>query len=163
MKFYHASPENFSRFTPKYNKTFKCKGVFVSPTFKSVIKDWAFWVLNKKNIKANYASYNKENYYSYIWIYTIELPKNIIQDCKEFYDEVFHSEDWSEGKLYSFWYWGEQLFIPDYLVDEIKIIKKRRYNLTEIYNLYNRLSWKNWEYNTMTSVNRNKDEGENHG
>lgn len=160
MNFYHASPENFSRFTPKYSKTFKCKGVFVSPTFKSTIKDWAFYVLNKKNKKADFINYKISNYYSYIWMYTIELPRNIIQECREFYQEVFDSEDWHEGYLFSFWYWGDQLFIPEWLVNEIKIIKKKKYKLGKLCRLYSYLVNKDWENNTLQFIKKEIDKND---
>lgn len=154
MKFYHISPENFNRFSPKYSSIFKCKGVFVSPTFKSIIFDWAMYVFYKKDRKNVF----RKKHYSHLYIYTILLDKETIEEIKYFYDFVFHSDEWSTNKIYGFWFWGEQLFIPEDLISRIRIIKKKKYSYTEIDRLYKRLRNLKWEYNIITEVERNKND-----
>lgn len=44
---YHASPERVTRLAPR-SKFFGKSGVFMSPSYRSLIIDWAPWVLGKK-------------------------------------------------------------------------------------------------------------------
>lgn len=131
MKFYHCSPNNFNKFTSKYNRIFKCRGVFVAPHFKDIVMTWANYAFFKKSKKDGHA----DIHYSHVYVYTLQLDKETISEIKRFYKETFESKEWNEAVLFSFWWWGEQLFIPEDLVDNIKIINKKTYTYREMDNL----------------------------
>lgn len=45
---YHASPQRLTRLMPRSN-FFGVMGIYVSPTYKSVIEDWSTYVMGKKH------------------------------------------------------------------------------------------------------------------
>lgn len=173
---YHISPENFSRFSPKSSFRGKYRGVYFSPSYRSLIRDWAYYVKGKKDdkhtlhqlsreisqeqdrlrikIKNNTIteeeklrvneledqldkireSMGKETFreqekgYKSLYLYTVVFPPEAYREAHDIFYSVMEAEEKNNsGEInYGFWYWGEQIFIPDYLLNQIKITNVKK-------------------------------------
>lgn len=177
---YHISPDRIGKFMPKSSFRGKYRGVYFSPSYRSLIIDWAYYVKNKKEdkhplnklhtevvreirlltekVSANIATdeekqklehldekldrinssmsrdtFEKDKkHYQTLYIYTVSCPPDVYKEVQDIYYGTMKEES-EKGELsYGFWGWGAQVFIPDYLLDQIKIIDVRKIDSGEL-------------------------------
>ncbi len=178
---YHASPVKLSKL--KGRSVFKgVNGIYLCPTYKSLIEDWAPFVKGKKaESNAHYERlitrlenhifrirrdvknlsdfkkeeaekkmqeiedeitelYTKKNKaspkdkkdigdrYKTLYIHEVSCPKNVYNACLEWF---FSFAKNSGSENFGFWGWGEQVFIPENMLNHLTIVGVKQLNDTE--------------------------------
>lgn len=199
IKVYHISPHaNIQHFIGQYSPKMKAKGIFVSESWISVLKDWIGTlsskrfggkrittlkkrrerlerILDKLDWKdTEYTIPLQEKFHKYhqdfgswknLSIYTLLVPKNIFDECEHrmniLTEEAFKRQGY--GALGA-WSWGDETFILDEYLNEIKItgrqtvpvwkmfkLEKRHHNITwtQEKNIYAKLDLYKREINEL--------------
>jgi hypothetical protein len=176
---YHISPDNFTRFSPKSSFRGLYRGVYFSPSYRSLIRDWSYFVRDKKTehhtlhqlknefsrekdkltakvrnniateeekrllaeldnkIEKIYESLGKKAFqenqtgYKTLYLYTTILPSEAYKEVQDIFNAVYKEEEEEAAKKgietnFAFWAWGEQVFVPDYLLNQIKIVSVKK-------------------------------------
>lgn len=176
---YHISPDNFTRFSPKSSFRGLYKGVYFSPSYRSLIRDWSYYVRDKKTerhtlhqiqnelikeknkltekvrdntateeekitleqldnkIDKLYESMGKKTFqenqvgYKTLYLYTVVCPMETYKEIQDIFNSVQKAEEKRAEEKglepnFAFWAWGEQVFVPDYLLDQIKIVSVKK-------------------------------------
>ena len=175
---YHASHNKLSRLMPR-SRFFGYVGAYASPSYRSLIIDWAYYVLNKKHKdhplektdkrvrdeimmledkeddktitteeterlknlldreRRIHETMSRKEYqkstrgYQTLYIHTIWCPAETYKECEElFYAVADKRADPMEN--FGFWNWGAQIFIPDYLLKDVKIISVKEISAGEL-------------------------------
>lgn len=169
---YHVSPNKLSRFSPK-SDFYGYKGIYVSPSYRSIINDWMAYVKNKKHlnhpleqklieihhkmqmlddkdekyqeklkmlmkerddIKDDSIKNVQEIQYKTVYIHKIRCPIEVYNEIVNIFRDVAKKSYDIEGDVnFGFWGWGDQLFVPDYLLNQLEIVSvetigKNEYN-----------------------------------
>ena len=187
--FYHISPNHLSMFSPRSN-FFGHKGVYLSPSYRSLIRDWAHYVFSKKgrehplrqrhksilrqldklrskpvktpeddaqltmlheqldrvnNSMAKESFQKTDTGYNNLYIHYVSVPLRTMQIAQELYNQVWEAKQpKNDDSLanFGFWGWGEQLFFPDYLLNDLRIYKVEKIRFSDFLNLYDQSSKK---------------------
>jgi len=179
---YHASPEKITRFRP-LSTLYGSKGLYFSPSYKSAIQDWAYYVKSGKpkthplyinreelmkkrdqlwdqmketkdpqekellqqqddalsdkldEVHKKWFGENEREHrdkypsYKYVFLHKVSIPKQVYNEAINFWEEV--SKNFGMNNVF-FWGWGEQLFIPANLLNQIKIISVKKLTSKDI-------------------------------
>lgn len=150
---YHVSNNRFSKFSPKYNSKFGTKGIFLSPTFYSIVHDWANVVASRKDGYTRKGIYadpftNKKfpchfpNYYKTLYVYHVWVRPDVARKLKKYYNEMkdvayeYAVKNNSVSQFISSWCWGDEVFVPHEYLDSkyIKIVKCEKVKTHDLYN-----------------------------
>lgn len=172
---YHVSPDRLNRLSPRstFNNT---AGAYVSPSYKSIIRDWMWYVKNKKHKKHPLEMQQKElankqielqekdrtpeeeielemitnkrdkiedsmmgkeyqksvEGYQKLYIHKIACPRNVYKQASNFFEGAY-DEGYRKDNFF-FWGWGEQIFIPEQLLPELRIIGIEELNTSQIHD-----------------------------
>ena len=132
---YHVSPEaNITQFQSRYSPKNKARGLFVTPSYQSIISDWSGYVASKKYPRGE----RSNGYYQNLTVYTLQIPDWALAQAREFHDKAYEAakarvskED--EWKLYGAWGWGPEVFVPEPLVETIKIVGRETFRSRELW------------------------------
>lgn len=144
---YHASPDDIRVIHPYYNSHFGCKGIFLS-TYHSIVSDWASYIFSKKDKQKKH---EVNSYYKYLYIYKISMPKFVYDHSTEFFNRSYKESACGEGEMFSFWYWGYQIFVPEKYQKFLSISGKKKITYPEFldkYDIVNNSKWElsSWQY-----------------
>jgi len=132
--YYHVSPEaSIQQFTPHYSPKLKMRGVYVSPTYRSLIADWALgYVFWKKHE-------GKHEHLHNVTIYRLGVPVEVANRVEKLWQDALDQayEDQGFG-VYGSWLWGKQYFIPEQDLGQIEIISRKTLTFHEILDIDNR-------------------------
>lgn len=123
VKVFHASPEaDITLFRGTHSQKFNMRGLFVSPTFKSIKQDWAGYVFNKRSRSDPHHPY-KHDPYDNLTVYTLAVPRGVYESSRRVHQEKAQ-EAWDRNGIDSLgaWGWGAETFIPAEYLDQIRII-----------------------------------------
>ena len=67
--------------------------------------------------------------YKTIHIHKVSCPEDVYRKCREWFFSFLPKDD---NLSYGFWYWGEQIFIPEYFFDLLEIISVDTKNVSEL-------------------------------
>ncbi len=125
---YHISSEgDIKQFTPKVNKFLKEPVTFFSPSYKSIFRDWAYYVMYRKS--RNDIKRNDDQHYKNLYLYTVKIPKDVYKDSIDFMNKRYDDD---ETKSIGFWGWGSQIALTKDQLKYIKIIKVQKLTEQEI-------------------------------
>lgn len=125
---YHISSEgDIKQFNPKVNKILKEPVTFFSPSYKSIFKDWAYYVMYRKS--RNDIKRNDDQHYKNLYLYTVKIPKDVYKDSIDFMNKQYDND---KTKNIGFWCWGAQIALTKEQLKYIKIIKVQKLTEQEI-------------------------------
>ena len=78
--------------------------------------------------------------YKTIYIHKVACPRPIYEIAEKLYNEAKQSEWGSKKSDFGFWAWGEQIFIPERYLPELKIIGVEELNVSQMLNRFKDLS-----------------------
>lgn len=150
--YYHVSTEgnlNLSRLGA-FSKKHDARGMFVTPSFESIINSWFEWVLNSKG-RTKDKQVSSEKYdlrdpgqaHKTYYIYSIAVPKELALSL----EDRFNKKAEEKGGGLGAYGWDLEMFIPNEYFNQLKIIKKKKYSYNDFYHIskiHNRKSIENY-------------------
>ena len=133
--YFHVSPEaSITKFQGRYSQKYKTKGLFISPTFEAIACSWAPYVSTKKHPRSSKSFFYNKDYYQNLTVYKLEVPKTIVEICKEQNNQKYQearAKVKNDTSLLGAWGWDLELFVPSEYLNSIKIIGKKTYKYYE--------------------------------
>jgi len=144
---YHISPEgDIKHFRPKVNRILKDEVVFFSPSFHSLIVDWAPYVKYRRG-KTRRGIHDNTDSYKTLYLYTVKIPKSVYKDAMTYMNKKYDEDTTTDGDP-GFWYWGSQIALTKDQLETIKISNVRKLTTSEYHKLY-----KSENFNNRNSSN----------
>lgn len=126
---WHVSPDrhNVLKSRSRMGKEdYSYQGLYFTPSFKSLLKDWMSYVAAKKNSNDNYKS---------LYIHKVLVPEWVLKESYKRQNNAFDTENQRGEASLGFWGWGQQVFIPEDLLDEVSVIDIKKYDYNELRDL----------------------------
>ena len=171
--YFHASPESgITRLMPRYTRSLGMKGIYLTNS-QSLLRDWIGTLLHKGRSKRREPFHDIGNY-NRLTVYKVFVPNDVAQRASEALENMQSGEKKrlmdearkEKGRqltpqevsnitvrMYSFWNWGYQMFIPEEDMDKLQIVGSKTYESNELDKEMGRFNGKRQENNFSYDLN----------
>lgn len=160
VKVYHLSPHaNIQYLRGAHSPKQGAKGIYVSKSWASVVKDWAHTLLSKRfggrgpstlrkrlrrkgDTLERRGKLNANDLGSYqsLTVYKLSIPQDVFQECQRRMDRLVEQAFAAQGVgAIGAWGWGVETFILEEYLDQIRIVGRKtlsRRTLLQLYEQY---------------------------
>jgi len=136
---WHISPDRHNVLKPRSRmgkEDYSYTGLYFTPSFKSLLQDWMSYISGKK-VKREDRHSNDPNYaYETLFIHKVSVPEWVLKESYKRQKQTFNIEDARGEASFGFWGWGQQVFIPEDLLNHVSIIDIKNYSYDELQDKY---------------------------
>jgi hypothetical protein len=127
--FFHVSPDgDIGKMRGRWHARFQERGIFVSPTYRSIVLDWFQHAAGKK----------RGARYKVLTVYRLTIPKPIVEACIRRYERSAHGFLYEGPVLHGFRDWGDELWIPEQHLRHVRISGRKTISCRELTRQYSR-------------------------
>src|SRR5215467_5359209 len=127
VDFFHISPHgDIGEMRGRWHHRFGEKGLFVSPTYRSIVLDWFGHVASKK----------KGSRYKFLTVYRLSVPQGVVDICLKRYEQSPHGFLYQGPRLHGFRDWGDELWIPEEHLGQVRIKGRKTVSYHELCKQY---------------------------